>query len=125
MKLQGSFLVDATQEDRSGLTPRAWADSGGAMRRRAQRQAFWAPLYVGLGLARLQLQLEGREVPPVILQSKYLRARASEFQNIEVSAEQARTTGHVHEKPLLVLTAGRVIDASLKAMLNKEASKGI
>lgn len=59
-------------------------------------------------------------MPPVILQSKYLRARASEFQNIEVSAEQARTAGHIHEKPLLVLTAGRTIDANLKAMLSEE-----
>lgn len=119
-EVAGLLLVDATQEDQYRLLPRAWADSGAAMRRRAQRQAFWAPLYVGLGLARLQLRLEDREVPPVILQSKYLRARASEFQNIEVSAEQARTAGHIHEKPLLVLTAGRTIDANLKAMLSEE-----
>jgi len=62
-------------------------------------------------------------MPPVILQSKYPRARASEFQNIEVSAEQALTVGHIHEKPLLVLTAVRTIDASLKAMLSEEDQK--
>jgi pimeloyl-ACP methyl ester carboxylesterase len=57
-------------------------------------------------------------VPPVLLQSKYIKARTSEFWNIEVSAEQARTADHINDKPLLVLTAGRPIDSSLKAMLS-------
>jgi hypothetical protein len=51
------------------------------MRRRAHRQALWAPLYIDFGLARLQLRLEGHEPPPLLLQSKYLKARASEFEN--------------------------------------------
>jgi pimeloyl-ACP methyl ester carboxylesterase len=119
-QVAGLILVDATQEDQYRLLPRAWAELGAAMRRRARRQAFWAPLYIDLGLARLQLRLQGEEVPPVLLQSKYLRARASEFENIELSAEQARTAGHIEDKPLLVLTAGRAIDASLKAALSEE-----
>jgi hypothetical protein len=56
----------------------------------------------------------------VLLQSKYLKARASEFENIEVSAEQARRAGHIDDKPLLVLTAGRAVDASLKAVLTEK-----
>jgi len=119
-QVAGLVLVDATQEDQYRLLPRAWADMGVAMRWRAHRQAFWAPLYVDLGLARLQLRMEGRQVSPVLLQSKYLRARASEFENIEVSAEQARAAGNIHDKPLLVLTAGRAIDDSLKAVLKEE-----
>jgi hypothetical protein len=90
------------------------------MLRRAQRQAFWAPLYIDLGIARLQLQLQGQQVPPVVLQSKYLKARTSEFENIEVSAEQARRADHIGDKPLVVLTASRVIDAGLKAALSEE-----
>ena len=119
-EVAGLVLVDATQEDEYRLFPKAWADGGQAMRRRAQRQAFWAPVYVGLGIARVQLLIEGIRVAPVILQSKYLRARASEFQNIEVSAEQARAAGHIEDKPLVVLTGGRVIDATLMAMLSEE-----
>jgi pimeloyl-ACP methyl ester carboxylesterase len=119
-QVTGLLLVDATQEDQYRVLPRAWADMGAAMRRRAQRQAFWAPLYIDLGLARLQLRLQGHQVPPVLLQSKYLKARASEFEHIEVSAEQARTAGHFDDKPLLVLTAGRAIDAGLKAVLSEE-----
>jgi pimeloyl-ACP methyl ester carboxylesterase len=113
-------LVDATQEDQYRLLPRAWRDLGKAMRRRARRQAFWAPLYIDLGLARLQLRLEGGEAPPLLLQSKYLKARASEFENIEVSAEETRTADHIANKPLVVLTAGRTIDAGLKAALNQQ-----
>jgi pimeloyl-ACP methyl ester carboxylesterase len=116
----GLVLVDATQEDQYRLLPRAWSDLGAAMRRRAARQAFWAPIYVDLGLARLQLRFQGLPTPPIPLQAKYLQARASEFRNIEVSAEQARAASQIGEKPLLVLTAGRVIDDGLKAVLNDQ-----
>lgn len=116
----GLVLIDATQEDQYRLLPRAWSNLGAATLRRAQRQAFWAPLYIDLGIARLQLRLQGRQVPPVLIQSKYLKARTSEFENIEVSAEQARKADHIGDKPLVVLTAGRVIDAGLKAALSEE-----
>jgi pimeloyl-ACP methyl ester carboxylesterase len=119
-QVAGLLLVDATQEDQYRMLPRSWSNLGAAMRRRAQRQAFWAPLYIDLGIARLQLRMHGQEVSPVLLQSKYLKARASEFENIEVSAEQARMAGHIAEKPLVVLTAGRVIDATLEAALSEE-----
>src|SRR6185369_436982 len=75
-------------------------------------------LYIDLGIARLQLQLQGKQAPAEPLQSKYIQARASEFKNIEVSAEQARKADHIGDKPLVVLTAGRVIDAGLKAALS-------
>jgi len=119
-QVAGLVLIDATQEDQYRLLPRAWRNLGAATLRRAQRQALWAPLYVGLGIARLQFRLQGRQVPPVILQSKYLKARTSEFENIEFSAEQARNADHIGDKPLVVLTAGRVIDAGLKAALSTE-----
>jgi pimeloyl-ACP methyl ester carboxylesterase len=119
-QVAGLVLVDSTQEDQYRLLPQAWRDLSAATRRRAQRQAFWAPLYIDLGIARLQLRMQGQEVAPVLLQSKYLKARTSEFENIEVSAEQARAADHIAEKPLVVLTAGRAIDASLKAALSQE-----
>ncbi|MGI8746473.1 MAG: hypothetical protein ACR2NN_28620 [Bryobacteraceae bacterium] len=92
------------------------------MRRRAQRQVFWAPLYIDFGFARLQLRLQGHQVPPVLLQSKYLKAKASEFSNIEASAEQARAADHISDKPLVVLTAGRTVDAGLRAVLGEQDS---
>ncbi|HEY3835441.1 MAG TPA: alpha/beta hydrolase [Bryobacteraceae bacterium] len=119
-EVAGLVLVDSTQEDQYRLLPRAWADLGIAMRRRVRRQAFWAPLLIDFGITRLQLQMQGLRVPTVLLQTKYLKARSSEFQNIEVSAEQARSAGHLENKPLLVLTAAKVIDASLKAALSDQ-----
>jgi pimeloyl-ACP methyl ester carboxylesterase len=119
-EVAGLVLVDATQEDQYRLLPRAWSDLGDGMRRRVRWQAFWAPVYIDLGIARLQLRLEGSEAPPLLLQSKYLKARASEFENIEVSAEQARAADHIADKQLVVLTAGRTIDAGLKAALNQQ-----
>ena len=74
----------------------------------------------GSPTAVLESGLQGQQVPPVLLQSKYLKARTSEFENIQVSAEQARTADHIGDKPLVVLTAGRVIDAGLKAALSEE-----
>jgi pimeloyl-ACP methyl ester carboxylesterase len=119
-EVAGLVLVDSTQEDQYRLLPIAWADLGAATRLRAERQSFWAPFYIDLGLARLQLRFQGHEVPPVLLQSKYLKARASEFLNIEASAEQARMAGNIQDKPLVVLTGGKVIDASLKAALSAQ-----
>jgi hypothetical protein len=116
-------LVDATQEDQYSLLPRAWRNLSAATLRRAKRQAFWAPLYIDLGIARIQLRMHGQEVSPVLLQTKYLKARTSEFENIEVSAEQARTADHIVDKPLAVLTASRVIDAGLRAALSEEDQK--
>ena len=119
-QVKGLVLIDATQEDQYRLLPRAWSNLSAATLRRAQRQAFWAPLYIDLGIARLQLQLQGQQVSPVFLQSKYLKARTSEFENIQVSAEQARRADHIGDKPLMVLTASRVIDAGLRAALSEE-----
>lgn len=116
----GLVLIDSTQEDQYRLLPKAWRNLGAATLRRAQRQAFWAPLYVDLGIARLQSRLQGHQVPPLLLQSKYLKARTSEFENIEVSAEQARRADHISDRPLIVLTASRIIDAALRAALSEQ-----
>ena len=59
----------------------------------------------------------------MLLQSKYIKARASEFENITVSAEQARRAGNIDDKPLVVLTGGNVIDVALKAALSEEDQK--
>ena len=74
-----------------------------------ERLASTAPFFVGLTMARLRLQINGgvRSYDYLILQSKYLKARAAELENIRTSAEQARAAGAIGDKPLIVLTAGR------------------
>lgn len=122
-QVAGIVLVDATQEDQYRLLPPAWARLSAATRQRARRQAFWAPIYLDLGLARLELRLKGQEVPPILLQAKYVKARTSELVNIEVSAEQALRAGNIEDKPLIVLTGGKVIDSALKAALTGEEQR--
>ncbi|MBI4909409.1 MAG: alpha/beta hydrolase [Acidobacteria bacterium] len=114
------LLVDSTQEDQYRLLPPAWSAMSAATRVRARSQAFWAPLSIGLGMTRFHLRLRGQQVPPVLLQAKYIQARTSELENIETSAEQARVAEHMNGKALVVLTAGRPIDAALRAALSAD-----
>ncbi len=122
-EVAGLILVDSTQEDQYHLLPKSWSEMAASTRQRARRQSFWAPLYLNLGIARFQLWLNHMEVPPVLLQTKYIRARTSELENIEVSAEQARMSGSIDTKPLMVLIAGKVIDNSLKSVLSEADQK--
>lgn len=56
----------------------------------------------------------------LILQPKYLRARANELEQIQVSAEQARRADHIGDKLLIVLTAAENTDTILSSGLSKE-----
>jgi len=108
----GIVLADATQEDQYALLPAGWGPVYKSMVNRYKKQARWAPAYIDLGVARLTLRLEGDvgDESYLILQSKYLRARASELEMIETSAEQARAAGNIADKPLIVLTGGNDSD---------------
>jgi pimeloyl-ACP methyl ester carboxylesterase len=103
-------LVDATQEDQYHRLPSAWKALGAAMVERYRRQARWAPIEVDLGIKQLQLSMQGSQVSYLLLQSKYFSARASELEAIQVSAEQARASGSLGAKPLIVLTGGTNVD---------------
>jgi pimeloyl-ACP methyl ester carboxylesterase len=113
-------LVDATHEDQYALLPLRWNALGAAMLERYQHQARWAPVNVEFGITRLQLWIRGTEVSHLILQTKYLRARASELEAIRVSAEQARAAGTLGDKPLIVLTAGKSLDPAASGGLSQK-----
>lgn len=119
----GIVLVDSTQEDQYDLLPQAWTAIGAAMLKRYQNPARWSPLYIDLGLARFMLRLRGIEPSHLVLQSKYLKARASELEYIRASAEQATASGNIVDKPLVVLTAGKHGDGSLIAGLTEQDYK--
>ena len=119
----GIVLVEANQEDQYQLLPPAWKALSAAMLVRWQRQARWAPVYINLGVARFQLRLQGIHASHLFLQSKYLKTRASELESIRVSAEQARAAGNIGNKPLVVLTAGKNADASLRSSLPDQQLK--
>lgn len=107
----GVVLVDAPQEDQYKILPAAWDRFSAALLQRYRKQADTAPVFIGLGIARLQLRSQGGagKYDYLILQSKYLRARASELENIQSSAEEARSAGGIGDKPLTVLTSGRTL----------------
>jgi pimeloyl-ACP methyl ester carboxylesterase len=115
----GIVLVDSTQEDQYELLPKAWSAIGTTMLKRYQRQARWAPVFVDLGVARLMLRFRGVQGSHLILQSKYVKARASELEAIQISAEQARAAGNIAEKPLVVMTAGKNSDPALRNGLSE------
>jgi pimeloyl-ACP methyl ester carboxylesterase len=117
-QVSGIVLVDATQEDQYELLPKAWNEIGTAMLTRYKNQARWAPVFIDLGIARVKLLSQGIQGSYLILQSKYVKARAAELEVIQTSAAQARKAGNIGEKPLVVLTAGRNSDTSLKGGLS-------
>jgi pimeloyl-ACP methyl ester carboxylesterase len=111
-QVSGMVLVDATQEDQYKLLPEAWKGIGASLLKHYKNQARLAPLLIDLGVARLMLRARGiDEGDYLVLQSKYLKARASELEEIQISAEQARAAGNIGEKPLVVLTAGENTNA--------------
>ena len=121
-EVAGLVLVDSPQEDQYHLLPSAWQSSSAALLQRYKKQATTAPLFIGLGIARLMLRAQGGlgKNDYLILQSKYLRARASELQNIRTSAEQARAAGGMADKPLLVLAAAETVGAATIKGLTQE-----
>jgi pimeloyl-ACP methyl ester carboxylesterase len=107
-EVEGLVLVDAVQEDEYAVLPSVWNRIGEQLREHCESQARMAPLLVDLGIGRLILRARGQDQGSyLILESKYLRARASEIENMRTSAEQARAAGSLGNKPLIVLTAGK------------------
>jgi pimeloyl-ACP methyl ester carboxylesterase len=118
-EVAGIVLADATQEDQYELLPKAWNAISAAQLKHCQRQARYFFL-VDLGIGRLMLQAQGAgHGAYLILQRKYLTARASELEQIRVSAEQARAADHINYEPLFVLTAAENIDSILSSGLGK------
>ena len=110
-EVAGIVLADATQEDQYELLPKAWNAISAAQLRHCERQLRYAFLLVDLGIGRLMLKAQGADHGSyLILQTKYLRARASELEQIQTSAEQARRADRISDKPLVVLTAAENTD---------------
>jgi pimeloyl-ACP methyl ester carboxylesterase len=121
-EVAGIILVDSPQEDQYKMLPAAWQNFSAALLQRYRKQADTAPFFIGLGIARLVLRSQGRagKYDYLILQFKYLKARASELENIQSSAEEARSAGGIADKPLIVLTSGKTLGATSISGLNEQ-----
>lgn len=115
----GMVLADSPQEDQYELLPLAWRRFGVGLLSRWQGQAEWMPPQITFGIARLRFRKALGPDGYLILQSKYLKARASELKEIQTSAEQARASGTLGNKPLLVLAATQQ-DEALRNALSQE-----
>jgi pimeloyl-ACP methyl ester carboxylesterase len=120
-EVTGIVLADAVQEDQYELLPKAWSALSAAQLEHCERLARYSFFVVNLGIGRLMLRAQGSrgEGAYLILQKKYLSARASELEEMRVSAEQARSADHISDKPLIVLTAGENTDATLRNGLSE------
>ena len=115
-EVAGLVLVDSVQEDQYELLPSAWKQVGASQLSRWQSQATWMPLQIELGIARLRFRKLLGADSYLILQSKYLKARTSELEQIEISGTQAHAAGMIGDKPLIVLTGVQQDDALKKAL---------
>jgi pimeloyl-ACP methyl ester carboxylesterase len=120
-EVAGLVLVDTPQEDQFRILPRAWTAACDDLLHRYRIQARWAPLYIGLGIARVQLHVQGAAPGTfLILQPRYLKARASEMESMAMSAEEARGAGGISNKPLMVLTAAHSMDEASKPVWERQ-----
>ncbi len=110
-EVSGLVLVDSPQEDEYRTFPAPLQKFSAALLQRYRTQARRAPFLVDTGVARLMLRSEGGigKYDYLILSSKYLKARASELENIRISAEEARLAGGIGDKPLIVLTSANTL----------------
>jgi pimeloyl-ACP methyl ester carboxylesterase len=117
----GIVLADAVQEDQYELLPKAWRALSAEQLEHCERLARYSFFVVDLGIGRLMLRAQGSNGNGayLILQKKYLRARASELEQMRVSAEQARAADHISDKPLVMLTAAENTDATLSSGLSQ------
>lgn len=118
-EVAGMVLVDSPQEDQYELLPAAWQHFAVDLLNRWQGQAEWMPPQIALGIARLRFRKVLGSDAYLILQSKYLQARLNELKEIRTSAEQARGSGTLGNKPLVVLTAAQQ-DAALRRALGSD-----
>jgi hypothetical protein len=89
-----------------------------ALRAPRARYAFFV-VDLGIGCLMLRAQAAADHGAYLILQAKYLRARASELEQIRVSADRARAADHISDKLLVVLTAAENTDTILSSGLSQ------
>lgn len=126
----GMVLVDTSHEDQNKLEPpsmQAWKKK---QTENMDRQRRIASLMITFGVARLtNNDTAGMNIPKSFaeevkyleLQPKFIEATMAEFKSFDESADAVRAAGNLGDRPLIVLTAGKLPDSSqLPAELKPE-----
>jgi pimeloyl-ACP methyl ester carboxylesterase len=122
-EVAGMVLVDASHEDQGDREPPALQAMMRDYQKSLKRQAMWAPLLIRLGFTRFGQRGEAggpgvskdfaKEMQYLQLQPKYVEATTEEMELFSLeSANEVRAAGNLGDKPLIVLTAGKNVDAS-------------
>ena len=132
-EVAGLVLVDTSHEDQNQNMPpslKAFMDQETSKLKTEMR---FAPLLIDSGLARLTTPLDGPPTLPVEirkelrylqLQPDFVAASASEMMNFNQSADEVRQAGNLGDRPLLVLTAGKMnLDDLPKTISREELDK--
>lgn len=121
-EVAGMVLVDASHEDQVSRMSPALQAFMAKSNEQIKRQEKLAPLLIRLGIARFAQRNQGespgvskefgREMLYLQLQPKFIEAAADELALFSESAKEVRASGNLGDKPLVVLTAGKMVPAS-------------
>jgi len=117
----GMVLVDSSHEDQESRMPASFQAAMAKSDRQIQRVRRVMPLLIHLGIARAALNADpslhflprdlSEEIVYLQLQPKFVDAIAGELASFSESARETRDSGNLGDKPLIVLTAGRMQEA--------------
>jgi len=123
----GLVLVDTSHEDQEQMMPPSLQKLTEEQVKQLDSQRRLMPILIFFGIARLtagdesdsKLSKDFRDKMKYLeLQTKFIDAAFSEIKSFSQSAEEVRRTGNLGDRPLVVLTAGKDMDA-------KDLPKGV
>ena len=123
----GLVLVDTSHEDQEQLMPPSLKKLTEDQVKQLDSQRHLMPILIFFGIARLtagddgdsKLSKEFRDKMKYLqLQTKFIDSAFSEIKSFSLSAEEVRRTGNLGDRPLVVLTAGKDLEA-------KDLPKGV
>lgn len=123
----GLVLVDTSHEDQNQLMPPSLKKLTQEQIQQLDSEKRLMPILIFFGIARLtagddgdsKLSKDFRDKMKYLqLQTKFIDAAFSELKTLLQSADEVRRTGNLGDRPLVVLTAGKDLDA-------KDLPKGV
>ncbi|HKW64472.1 MAG TPA: alpha/beta hydrolase [Candidatus Acidoferrum sp.] len=116
----GLVLVDTSHEDQEQMMPASLRQLTQEQVKQLDSQKRLMPILIVFGIARLTTGDDGEsklskdfrdKMKYLQLQMKFIEAAFSEIKSFSLSAEEVRRTGNLGDRPLVVLTAGKDLEA--------------